>query len=75
MACEYCRENSVLMKVEVPYVIWGNEVAGYHELGVMYDDRGYIRLASLDDCNCLDHGEKIKMHYCFNCGRKIVEDK
>ncbi len=41
-----------------------------HLIGV-FIDRGYLLLVDLDDCNCMDHGEKVKINYCPFCGKEV----
>jgi hypothetical protein len=40
-----------------------------YSLGVVVDDRGYLRLVDVNDYSCLDHGENIKIKYCPFCGK------
>lgn len=69
--CIYCNSGERLVEKEVPYTIWGYE-AGTEVLMVAID-RGYLRLVSDDDMQCLDHGEKIAVNYCPECGRQLRE--
>ena len=41
-------------------------------IAIVLDDRGYLRLCSVDDMQCLDHGEKYKINFCPICGDKLV---
>lgn len=74
MSCEYCENEKIILVKEVPYSIgFTNEINGYNNHG-LFIDRGHIRLADLEDCDCLDHGEKFKINYCFNCGDKLDKE-
>lgn len=68
--CEYCEKEKQLLVREVPHVMWGRYAYDI-ELQVIVD-RGYLRLGLIDDMQCLDHGEKIKINYCPMCGEKFV---
>ncbi len=73
--CEYCECDKILMQEEIDVLRGIGKIGegGYVDkdvLYVMYDSRGYLRLVN-EDYGCLDHGERIKMNYCFNCGRKL----
>ena len=35
------------------------------------DSSSYLRFADLDDCNCLESGNKIKINFCPFCGEKL----
>ena len=77
--CDYCSKNTYLMKTEIiddAFIGWSNEIKltdlDYKSIAVMLDMRGYLRLVNVDDYDCLDHGEKIKINYCPMCGREIV---
>ena len=73
---EKCLCDKVLMSREVAeegvlQFCGGNFDAASYNLGVILDDRGYLRMADVDDCSCLDHGEKIKINFCPICGKKF----
>lgn len=68
--CDFCFKDKVLMRKNVPCVIWGKVLEEDDEILVIYDDRGYLRLG-YDDFSCLDHGEKFKINFCPMCGRKL----
>lgn len=80
MSCKYCEDKENLIDKEFNLLPW------YFKEGYMVDskdlnrmadtfavfiDRGYLRLADVDDCNCIESGEKIKINFCPNCGEKI----
>ena len=53
--------------------ISGSEAATY-PVGVLIDarcDTHYLRLVDLEDCQCLEGGEKVEIHFCPKCGRKL----
>ena len=71
MGCKYCKEDNVIFRQErIAPCSWGwggdtkitEGEAVTFPLGVFLD-RGYLRLVDLDDCNCMDHGEKIKIEF------------
>jgi hypothetical protein len=81
MSCDYCKKEQVIIEKEtnnvgILYWVVGKELdkqsldATEYTLAI-FIDRGYLRLADKDDCNCLDHGEKVKLNYCPFCGEKI----
>lgn len=81
MGCKYCDDSERMIQKEVQNtnILWwgiGQEITEEalqccdYNL-IVFIDRGYLRLANEDDCNCMDHGEKIKIEYCPMCGRKI----
>lgn len=78
--CEYCNGSiNKMFDVEMYESINGwvnppfNEATTYLESLIfeVRNDKGYIRLVDLDDCGCLDHGEKVEVNYCPMCGRKL----
>ena len=78
--CDFCSNDNFLMKKKVlndSMVGWDKDMKAtelwYMEIAVMLDDRGYIRLVNPDDCQCLDHGQKIEINYCPMCGKKYRE--
>ena len=40
------------------------------KMGV-FIDRGFFRFADLDDCSCMDHGDRVKINFCPFCGDKL----
>jgi hypothetical protein len=67
--CDVCQNEKQLLAKEVPDVCFG-QIVGTEELQVIID-RGYLRLGYKDDMQCMDHGEKRKINYCPECGRKL----
>ena len=68
--CDACAGNKRLMSKEVPHVIWGH-VCDEGNILEVFVDRGYLRLCSQGDSNCLDHGERVKIQYCPCCGKEL----
>jgi hypothetical protein len=83
MACDYCQKEKTIFETEAmglegPWTFEPEKLASRKDydaftfrLGIWIDSRGYLRMADLDDCNCLDSGEKIKIAFCPMCGEKI----
>ncbi len=78
--CEYCeKEKNIFERDEICNRSWGwggdTKIAidqmGTYTLGCFIDKRGYLRLADLDDCDCLDHGDSIQIKFCPFCGKKV----
>lgn len=78
--CNYCENEQTMMEVDTIKPSTASFLGGIKEadiwrheyrLGVFIDTRGYLRLVDLDDCNCLDGGEKIKINFCSICGKKM----
>jgi hypothetical protein len=83
--CKYCKEsafNTIIENsiTEYGYNIFGN-IGLYIEpeetdVSVIFEMRcgsGYIRLGDRAEMNCIDHENKIKTNYCFNCGRELFD--
>lgn len=80
--CTWCDDSNRLLFSECLNPLscaWGwdssikiarDEVDTY-SMGVILDKRGYLRLVNLDDCECLDAGQKVKIKFCPFCGEKI----
>ena len=78
--CEYCDNDKTMMKKEIiSRANWGWGYDGTLKLTLqqaeespvtlgVFIDRGHLRLTDLDDCNCMDSGEKIKINFCPMCG-------
>ena len=80
--CEYCEKSKNMLDfvaIDSGMIQWCGEVKGSdipnfeYKLGV-FIDRGYLRLADVDDCNCVDHGEKIAINFCPMCGEPISRE-
>lgn len=78
--CNFCENEKTMMQVKTisPGTaafcggIRKEDIQDFeYDLGVFIDTRGYLRLVDLDDCDCLDHGEKIKINFCPICGQKL----
>jgi hypothetical protein len=69
MKCKYCDDMGIMIEKEIPDIAM-EQFVGYEKLQVIID-RGYLRLCYIDDCDCLDHDEKIKINYCPMCGKKL----
>jgi len=56
---------------------WGSTITkdnvDYKKMGV-FIDRGWLRLVDLDDCQCMDHGQRVKLKSCPFCGIKFEHD-
>lgn len=80
--CEFCGKEKTMMKKRV---INPNQAAFCgdikqedilrfeYDVGVFLDQRGYLRLADLEDCNCIEAGERIKVNFCPVCGSQIKQ--
>lgn len=75
MGCDYCKEDKPLIQfIQHEFNAFANQC--FEENMQIIIDREHLRYCSVDDCNCLDHGEKIKINYCPMCGYKLTkEDK
>lgn len=78
--CKYCEDEKTIMEVDTISPSTASFCGGIKEdeidslayrLGVFVDTRGYLRLVDLDDCNCLDGGEKAKISFCPFCGKEL----
>lgn len=80
--CKYCEDNKTIFEWEEisefgwlfgkdDHKINLKEAQQWKDKRGIFIDRGYLRKVYLDDCECMDHGDKIKMNYCFNCGREL----
>jgi hypothetical protein len=81
--CEYCEKETVIfeqnhMGLDGPWTFDSEakatrkdyEAFEYRQ-GVFIDSRGYLRMADMDDCQCLDHGHNLKIFFCPVCGRDM----
>lgn len=79
--CVYCEEeNKIMVRHVISDFNWGwggpdvkitEGEANRYQLGI-FIDRGYLRFVDLDDCQCLEHGEKIRINYCMFCGASLT---
>lgn len=83
--CKYCSKEDVILRKDVPSVpidwspdgIIRQKDVEEREVGILIDERigsYFLRLVYLDDCNCIDHGEKIEINYCPFCGKNLHEN-
>lgn len=80
--CEFCKKEKIIFNKKLNLVPWwfleGNIITKDHiggdekNLGVLID-RGCLRFVDLDDYNCMDHGQNIKINYCPFCGERIKQ--
>ena len=77
--CDYCKEDGdnifeIKYLDDLPFKLGSSFIhdqeAMYNE-DVVFIDRGYLRLAPIDDADCMDHGEKVKIKYCPFCGNTL----
>ena len=71
--CEYCNKEKPLLSMDInctSCIMSGSNAEA--DTYIVFIDRGYLRMADSDDCQCLDHGEKIKIDFCPMCGTKIT---
>lgn len=83
--CKYCEDNEPIIKLEDNVRLsawhWGWAGKDYaitmeqaekdtHDLH-LFVDRGYVRLADPEDCQCIDHGQRVKIKYCPFCGVEL----
>lgn len=82
MGCEYCNQDrKTIFDFETldHWVLgWNSDVTitmdnAMFSNNTVYIDRGYLRMVDVDDSNCLDHGQKMKLNYCPFCGVKLEE--
>ena len=85
--CKYCDESAFNTIIESNYIEYASNICGKvcvwdqpYEIdnSVVFEMRcgsGYIRLGDRSEMNCIDHEDKIKVNYCFYCGRKLAQDE
>jgi hypothetical protein len=78
--CEYCDDEKILIKTqEISDTSFGWRTGSIKWEDVCYDtniifvDRGFLRFAPIDDCQCLESGEKFKINFCPMCGKELKE--
>lgn len=76
--CEYCDDEKILMTVsEISPDSFGWRTGSItfddvcYNKNIIFIDRGYLRIADIDDCQCLGSGEKIKIKFCPMCGAEL----
>ena len=83
--CKYCEEDKILLSKDfISPSSWGwgiddclinlKKAENDMDNWGIFIDRGYLRLARTDDCQCIDSGEKIKINFCPVCGEKILDN-
>ena len=77
--CDYCEKDKTLIEEEIissqsfgwcdksTKICYDDTIKERHGVFI---DRGYLRLVDFDDCNCMDHGEKIKIKFCPMCSKE-----
>lgn len=83
--CKYCEEKEFKTENIFEIEVLSDSAFGWtweekikiarKELGSddygLFIDRGYLRFVMLNDCDCLDHGDKIEISFCPFCGRDL----
>ena len=77
--CKYCENEKTMMQIKsvsAAMIEWCGITKARHARDLEDDygvfiDRGYLRLVDLDDCECLDHGKKLKINFCPVCGNEM----
>ena len=79
--CDYCEKETVIFQKDIlsmAMLQWcfaslktaDDLVTHEYPFGV-FIDRGYLRFVDLEDCQCMDHGRKIKINFCPFCGDNL----
>lgn len=82
--CKYCEKEEIILKMDVishGSFGWGNTPITAKDIiedtiGMFIDkryDKSYLRLAYLDDCQCIEAGVKHEIKYCPFCGAELNE--
>ena len=76
--CEYCQNRCkpILETETYNTEYYWEEVTKlrYYSITLgVFIDKGHLRLVDVDQTNCLDSGESIKINFCPFCGNKIEE--
>ena len=76
VSCDFCKDdgkNIFDFKTLDSWVLGWNDApitkenASYSNNAV-FIDRGFLRLVDIDDAQCMDHGQKVKIKFCPFCG-------
>ena len=77
--CSFCENGEIMLSdnfINPSSWGWGGDYkitegeATKQNVGV-FIDRGYLRLVDLEDCQCIEGGEKARINFCPVCGEKI----
>ena len=80
--CQICEKETVILERDfISEGSWGwgdisitlNQVIE-DTFGLFIDKRDnttFLRFANLEDCQCLESGEKVEISFCPFCGRKL----
>ena len=83
--CPFCDKSEELLSIDVmDRSKWGWGYDGSIKLTLeeaerdqitkhIFIDRGYLRMAERSECGCMDHGQKVKINYCPECGKKLKD--
>lgn len=80
--CEYCEgEKTIFEQKYISRASWGwggdtkitEAQATPDRIGLFIDARGYLRMVDLDDCNCIEAGDKVSIDFCPFCGDNIKQ--
>ena len=81
--CKYCIDENIILKREIISTVswgWGGDTAITEDKALTdtfglfldkRDDTTYLRFAQLNDCMCLESGEKVEISFCPFCGNKL----
>jgi hypothetical protein len=75
-SCAFCVNEKTLIEFkELCFVGWASVNSDlkkgdvdYEKQVIFVDSRGYLVKGNPDNCQCLDHVEKVKIKYCPMCG-------
>lgn len=68
--CEYCTKRKIMAKENL--WIWSSyfQSAELETFGVFIEN-GYLRFGDVEDTECMDNTENIKINFCPICGLEI----
>lgn len=77
--CDYCEREKPIFEIPITDRTcwgWGGDVKislteAEEYTHIIFIDRGFVRSAMKHDCQCMDHGEKVKITFCPFCGREL----